>query len=124
MDFFIRKETRDDRLAKVAGDDIDLVTSPIDGHLVVVCMRDGVHVCGLCLEMFENDVKSPLRAVEYTPPGASERGENWGTRMHLHAKCTSRVASYPGNIVRDQIRGHQARRFLTKALKPFLGAKR
>lgn len=124
MDFFLKKETKDEHLAKEASGDIDLIESPRDGKLVVVCQQNGVHVCGYCLGMFEDDRQSPLRGVEFVPPGASERGENWGTRILIHAKCiTAAGGRGRRNLVDDRVRGHQARRFLTKAFSAVTGKK-
>jgi len=119
--FFRRKETQDERLAKEASGDMNLIESPRDGKLVAVAEQDGVGVCGYCLQPFSEDKQSPKHAVEYTPQGASERGENWGTRLLLHAGCVNKAVRRGGNLVNDRVRGHQVRRFLTKALKPFAG---
>ena len=113
MDFFVRSESPDVRLAKEAPGDIDLIISPRDGMLVVVCETNGVHACGRCLEPFVHEEAHPLRPLEYNPGGH-------GTRMLLHAQCIDPVKSYPGNIIHDRVRGHQAKRFKTRALKPFL----
>jgi hypothetical protein len=109
-DLFIKDLSRDDHLAKNASGDIDMILSPKDGSLVVVCQEEGVHVCGYCLEQFESTPDSPKRAVEWNPGG-------FGTRMLLHASCVSPVKSYPRNLIVDRERGHQARRLLTKATK-------
>ena len=119
MDFFTRKADRDERLAKEASGDIDMIPSAIDGKLVVVCQQGGVHVCGYCLQQFEPDPRSPLRGIEFVPPGASEDGQNFGTRMLLHAKCVGLATRTRPNLINDRTRGHQARRALTKLLKPF-----
>ena len=121
MDFFTRKASNDERLAKEASGDMDLVISPLDGALVSVCEQGGVHVCGYCLDQFEQDARSPKRAVEFTPVGLSDDGQNFGTRLLLHAKCVRKAENRGGNLVADRVRGHQARRALTKLLKPFTG---
>jgi hypothetical protein len=112
MDFFLRGETNDADLAKAAPDgDLDMVISPTDGKLVVVAQIGGVHACARCHEQFvDHDPSHPLRPVEYNPGGE-------GTRILLHAKCVRVKPSR--NILHDLVRGHQVRRFLTKALKPF-----
>lgn len=118
-DFFQKSESADDHLGKHAQPgDIDMLISPRDGKLVVAVMSDdGVHVCGLCLKPYNNDERSRLRGVEYTPQGLSSRGENWGTRMMLHDKCIDQVKFYRGNLIADRERGHKIRRFKTKVAK-------
>lgn len=113
-DIFVRNASRDDHLAKNASGDIDMVISPRDQALVVVCMNNGVHVCGYCMEQFVDEPGSSLRHVEWNPGGH-------GTRIWLHAKCVSPVKSYPGNLINDRERGHQARRLLTRATKASSG---
>jgi len=113
MDFFLKGETDDALLARAAPGDIDMVISPRDGSLVVVSQVNGVHVCGRCLEQFVNgDPAHADRPVEHNPGGH-------GTRIMLHAKCVAPVKSYGRKFLDNLIRGHQARRFLTRALKPF-----
>jgi hypothetical protein len=121
----IRKESQYDHLANRASGagDLDMVPSPVDGKLVVVAMDNGIHVCGSCLEPFEDEASNPRRRVEFTPPGLSADGQNHGTRIFIHAKCAKPARSYVGNLVNDVISKHQARRLLTKVTKPFLGKK-
>ena len=120
MDFFTRHADRDDKLAARASGDIDMIISPRDNMLVVVAQsEDGVHTCGLCLDPFVDEATHPLRPVEFTPPGLSDDGQNFGTRILVHAKCVKPASRRRGNLVDERVRGHQARRFLTKALKPF-----
>jgi hypothetical protein len=113
FDFFFKRESADDKQdgANYA-DDLDMVISPKDGTLVPVAVVNGVHVCWHCFEQFVEDVAHPHRAVEYNAGG-------FGTRILLHSSCVSRVKVYQGDIVKDKIAGHQRRRFLTRALKPF-----
>jgi hypothetical protein len=114
MDFFLKDKEQDDALlARAAPDgDLDMIISPIDGKLVVVSQINGVHSCSRCHEQFVNgDPAHADRPVEYNPGGE-------GTRILLHARCV-RVKP-PRNIIHNLVRGHQIRRFLTKALKPFM----
>lgn len=120
FDFFFKHGSRDEQLANKASGDIDMIISPRDGALVVVGQEGGVHVC-YCKEPFVDDPGSPLRPIEYTPQDLSDDGQNFGTRILIHAKCAKVARQSKSNIIHDLVRGHQARRFLTKALKPFAG---
>lgn len=112
MDIFIRNASKDEELAKNAvPGDLDMIISPKDGALVVVCQVDGVHVCGRCLEQFVEDRTHPDRPVEWNPP------DGLGTRMLLHSRCVKPAKVYPGNLIQDRVRGHQAKRFATRATK-------
>lgn len=110
MDIFIKNASKDEDLAKNAvPGDLDMIISPKDGALVVVCQVDGVHVCGRCLEQFIEDRTHPDRPVEWNPP------DGLGTRMLLHSKC---VKTKPTpTLIQDRVRGHQAKRFATRATK-------
>ncbi len=116
MDFFTRNATKDERLAKEASGDIDMIISPRDGNLVVVCQQEGAHVCGYCLKPFEQSPASQKFGVEFCPPGASTDGQNFGTRMLLHAGCIS-LAGKRTNLISDRTRGHQVKRFITQVFK-------
>src|SRR5262245_49425644 len=108
MDIFIKNASKDEELARNAvPGDLDMIISPRDGALVVVCQVEGVHVCGRCLEQFIDDRTNPDRPVEWNPP------DGLGTRMLLHAKCVKPAKVYPGNLIQDRVRGHQAKRFVT-----------
>ena len=109
MDIFIKNASKDEELAKNAvPGDLDMIISPKDGALVVVCQVDGVHVCGRCLEQFIDERTHPDRAVEWNPP------DGLGTRMLLHSRC---VKPAKPHLIQERVRGHQARRFATKATK-------
>ena len=114
LQILVRQESSDDLLAQGAqtADDIDMIISPRDGKLVVVAQKEGVHVCGRCLEQFVDDPSDKRRPVEHNPGG-------YGTRIFLHAGCVSATRKRP-NLIKQLIDRHQARRFLTKAVKPFL----
>lgn len=118
MDFFTRRESALDSIKGHAFDDIDMLLSKRDGSLVPVAVRDGVHVCQQCGEQFVDDPASPLRLVEFNCGGH-------GVRIGIHAKCTRDAQralerrGHRGNIVHDMAMLHQARRFLTRATKPF-----
>lgn len=64
-------ETQNEIIAENAAvfDSMDMVTSPHGGHLVIVSVRDGMHVCQLCGEPFE--AMGPKAAVEKKPPHAT-----------------------------------------------------
>lgn len=62
-------------------DDFDMVMSPFGGHLVVVAMKNGVHVCWQCGEQYDpNDHK--LAMVEKRTPGAT-------VPCGVHRKCVA-----------------------------------
>jgi len=111
FEFLIRRESKDDHLAKDKenyADDMDLVISPRDGSLVAVAQVDGVHVCWVCFDLFVEDPAHPDRQVEFNCGGH-------GTRIHIHAKCVRAAGRYKGDLLHDKVAGHQARRFATKA---------
>lgn len=91
-------------------DDIDMVISKHDGALVVVAIHKGQHVCQQCAEPFD-DARDDLRGVEMRTTGG---------RVLLHSKCLN---PHPTSFRRlmDNVRGHQVRRFITKASKLFTG---
>jgi hypothetical protein len=109
--FFVRRESKDDHLAKDSenyADDLDMIISPRDGSLVVVGLVNGVHVCQMCFEQFVDDPAHKHRGVEFNPGG-------YGTRLLLHSCCVEKASRYKGNLLQDKVEGHQARRFATKA---------
>lgn len=121
-DFFIKNASRDEELAKKAHPlgDIDLIVSTVDGALVMVAMIAGVHVCARCAPasgdvtedmLFINDPTHKQRPLEWNPP------DGQGTRIMLHAGCIGRAKDQGGSIFHDLVRGHQAKRFATQALK-------
>lgn len=113
--FFIKKDSRDEELAKnPAPGDLDMVISPIDGALVVVAQVNGAHVCGFCLDpekLFVQDPSHPDRSIEWNPP------DGQGTRILLHARCVSAAARVGGKLIVDRERGHQLRRFASGVAK-------
>jgi hypothetical protein len=123
FDFFLKnqRESGDDSENSFAADDLDMIQSPKDGALVPVAQRDGVHVCWQCFEQFVEDPAHPLRPVEFDPGGHN-------TRILIHSKCVRKAAraverqatgGSGGNLFWDGVGRHQARRFLTRATKPF-----
>ena len=116
FDFFTRQESADDHHQSHAADDLDLVVSPRDGALVAVAQRDGVHVCWQCFSQFVESPEHPSRPVEFNPGGE-------GTRILIHSKCVKKASKSihkqggNGKLFWDGIRGHQARRFATRATK-------
>ncbi len=120
MQILSRNESSLDHLAKPRdmneSDEMDLIVSPVDGKLVVAPVRDGVHACSYCLEPFVPDQSSPLRMAEMNPGGE-------GTRIVIHPKCVNKAKGYRGNLLHDRVQGHQARRFATRAVKPFMAQK-
>lgn len=120
VDFFIKNNSNDEMLAKKAHPrgDIDLVISPVDGKLVMVAQVDGIHVCAACMPssgdveermLFVNDPAHKQRPVEWNPP------DGQGTRLQIHAGCLGRAKNQGGSLAIDLVRGHQAKRFLSKA---------
>lgn len=91
-------------------DDIDMIISKHDGALVVVAMHNGQHVCQRCAEPFDES-REKLRGVEMRTEGS---------RVLLHAKCLNPDPRSFRKLM-DNIRGHQVRRFITKATKVFTG---
>lgn len=118
MDFFIRRESNLDNVRGHAFDDIDMLLSERDGSLLPVAVRDGVHVCQQCGEQFVKDPASPLRMVEFSCGGH-------GVRIGIHARCVGAAQralaqrGERGNPVFDMSVLHRARRFYTRATKPF-----
>ena len=80
--------------------------------LVAVAMRNGVHVYWQCGEMFEDHARSPKRKVEV------QLGHS---RILLHAKCVNPSRPISMATFYDKVRGHQLRRFATRATKLFTG---
>lgn len=121
VDFFIKKESKDEELAKKAHPhgDIDMIISPVDGKLVMVAQIFGVHVCASCLpasgpiderHQFIDDPAHKQRPVEWNPPNGQ------GTRMLIHAGCIGKAKNQGGAVYNDLVRGHQAKRFLSRAM--------
>jgi hypothetical protein len=112
FDLFLR-ESADDHHKSHGADDLDLIQSPRDGSLVGVAQRSGVHVCWQCFEQFIDEAAHPDRPVEFNPGGE-------GTRILIHSKCVNKASKGDrGRLFWDGVKGHQARRFLTRATKPF-----
>jgi hypothetical protein len=112
-DFFVRRESAEDHFGGGSAnyaDDFDMIISSRSGQLVGVTEVNGVHACWTCFEPFIEDATHPKRAVEYNCGGH-------GVRILLHASCITTARSYNGNIFLDKVRGHQARRFNTRATK-------
>ncbi len=123
FDFFSKTdETKNDSMESFAADDLDLITSPADGHLVAVYQRNGVHVCWVCPTsrnaQFVHDPSSPLRPVEFNCGGE-------GTRIWVHSKCANKAAKRvqeqgnQGSLFWNGVGRHQARREMTRLTKPF-----
>ncbi len=114
-DIFTKNASQDDILASMAAPDgdIDLITSPRDGMLVVTAQRGGVHVCGRCLKMFVDEPSHKFRPVEWNPP------DGQGTRLLLHACCVRSDKQNSRNLLSNLVRGHQAKRLLTRATSFF-----
>jgi hypothetical protein len=126
VDIFTNNSSRDEELASKAHPygDIDLVVSPVDGALVVVAMIHGAHVCARCCPssgpvseemLFVNDPAHRQRPVEWNPPNGQ------GTRVMLHAGCIGPAKKQGGQLIIDLVRGHQAKRFATRAMKTIDG---
>ena len=120
-DIFTKRESADDHHQSRAASDLDLVTSPKDGALVAVAQEDGVHVCWQCFEQFVEVADHKKRPVEFNCGGE-------GTRILIHSKCvkgaSKRVRAQSGDngsLFWDMVKGHQRRRAITKATKPFRG---
>ena len=115
---FIKDQSIADDTKGHAFDDIDMVISPRDGSLVVVGVVAGVHACHQCAEQFVDDLTSPLRMVEFNCGGH-------GTRIGIHSKCVAAARKVlqkrgdSGDLVHDMSLMHRARRFMTRATKPF-----
>lgn len=114
-DFFLK--SGDDQLAMGAQhlDDIDLIysktyTGPWGASLVAVAQKDGVHVCWRCGEQFNETV----------PKYAPAEVKTGDALILLHKGCVSPTRS--SRSFTDIVRGLQARRFVAKAVKPFLGS--
>jgi len=102
-EILFRRETADEHLAVGATymDDIDLITSPRDGLLVMVAVKAGRHVCQQCGDGFDAADRR-LRSVEVSlAPGSP--------RILLHAKCEGRVP-----LVQSKFRGLEVRRNIAK----------
>lgn len=103
-------------------DDMDMVISPHDGALVPVAMKNGVHVCWGCCEMFDPEDRG-LRMVEMRPPGST-------VRVGVHARCVdpknrkifSDMGSRELQPVEEVSAGLRLRRTVAKAVKPFIDA--
>lgn len=114
----IKNHSAADSMQGHAFDDIDMVISPKDGKLVVVGVVAGVHACHQCAEQFVDEPTSPLRMVEFSCGGH-------GTRIGIHSKCLNAARKVlqargdQGDMAFDMSVLHRARRFLTKATKPF-----
>ena len=91
-------------------DDIDMVISKHDGALVVVAVHNGQHVCQQCAEPFD-EARQDLKGVEMRTTGG---------RVLLHSKCLNPSPKSFQRLM-DTIRGHQVRRFITKASKVIKG---
>lgn len=125
-DFYVGNNSNDEALAKKAhpNGDIDLIISPVDGNLVIVAQLFGVHVCARCIPaegpleesmQFINDPAHKRRPVEWNPP------DGQGTRLLLHAACVGKAKAQAGSIYHDLVRGHQAKRFATRAMNGIKG---
>lgn len=117
MDFFSKNSDAQNVKESQFMDDLDLVLSKeVNGAsgpaLVAVAMRGGVHVCWQCGEMFADDARSPKRRVEV------QLGHS---RILLHAKCVNPSRPVSMSTFYDKVRGHQLRRFATKAFKMIPG---
>lgn len=73
-------QEQDEAIAARCGhyDSMDMLTSPHGGHLVVVAVQDGTHVCQVCGEPFEAFGERAL--VEVKTAGAT-------VPTALHARC-------------------------------------
>ena len=113
---YIKRESADDHFKSRASSELDLVTSPKDSALVAVAQEDGVHVCWMCFEQFVELSDHKLRPVEMNCGGQ-------GTRILIHSKCVTRAGkklrAQGGKLFWDNVNGHQDRRALTQAVKPF-----
>lgn len=103
----IREETALEAQAKnaVFWDDTDLLVSPIDGRLVVVAMKHGVHSCQGCGNHvnFSNGIEVHMG----------------GTRLLMHPKCRERKprSFFSFKNLMDIVNGQIFRRNLAKAAK-------
>lgn len=64
---------------------------------------------------FINDPAHKQRPVEWNPPNGQ------GTRLMIHAGCMGRAKDQGGALYDDLVRGHQTKRFATKAWNGVLG---
>lgn len=101
-EILVRRETADEHLARgaVFGDDLDLIHSPVDGAIVTVAMRHGVHVCWYCFRGFDQGVPR-LRRQEVLL-GFS--------RVLLHAGCESKQPRAFVGADLDQVREIRVRK--------------
>lgn len=122
LDFLFKRESADDHLAnKAVAGDFNMDVSPLDGHLVGVAEVGGVRVCCYCLDPFVEDPRHKHRPVEFRLPGLSSSGQNYDTRMKIHACCAGAAQKRP-SFIQKRINAHQAARFAARAVKPILAA--
>lgn len=114
LELLVKRESEYDAYEHAQGaDDMDLIVSPKDGHLVAVAQVGGVHVCWMCFGQFVDSPTHKHRSVEFNCGG-------YGTRILLHSGCVTRASNRGRvNLLNLGELSHQARRFATQALKPF-----
>lgn len=110
MDFFLRDGDEQKARNAVHMDDLDLVMSRLDGALVAVAVKHGLHVCWTCGHTFD----------ESTPKLRTTEVKTGLSRILLHAGCVKR--SDPSHIYENHVRGLQTRRFFARAIKPLADA--
>jgi hypothetical protein len=107
-EILVRRETADEHLAVGATymDDIDLIMSPNGGHLVVVAVKKGRHVCQQCGDGFDHSVARSRPVEVCLAPGSPP--------VLLHAGCQT-----PGIRVflMQKFRGLEIRRKFARAVK-------
>lgn len=103
-------------------DDIDMVYAPGDGHIIVVAVSQGCHVCWGCGEPFNPNVPA-LTMLE-------KRVDNGAVPVGIHYKCFDPKARKPFSdlgaheplpTVAEASRGLQLRKQVAKATKTILG---
>jgi len=106
--FYIRSEDEQAALGATHMDDIDLITSPRDGLLVIVAVKGGRHVCQLCGGTFDES-NPKLRGVEVSfSPGSP--------KLLMHNGCESKKIQ-----VQNKFRGLEVRRNLARIARASSG---
>ena len=104
-------------------DELDMVISPVDGSLVPVAMKHGLHVCWGCCEPFDEEER-PLRKTEIRTPGSV-------VRVLVHARCVDPKNRKPFSdmggsrslqSVDEVSAGLKLRKTVARAVKPFVQA--
>lgn len=108
------KELNDSAMMRAATfDGMDMVTSPHGGHLVVVSVSDGVHVCQRCGEPFDEEgFDRRWRMVEM------KNDQDATVPIGVHAKCVNAKTQFSvGTELRKVAAGVREKLKLAKVLK-------